>query len=344
MNRLRLILLLAVALSLLALVALAPRLQVRWDPNDYHNFLRYGNALRQGRTSGHIYPLPSLIWIFAPLSFTPDWFELIWVALPFVFCLVLFGPKGAVLWLSAPLLIHASQGQLDGWFLLPIFWLATDHALLAGPSAALLTLKPQLGIFIVPYMVYRWIRAKNVRSLLISAAGFLILYVPSLFIDRDWPLDFVSRAQWRGTQPLLQSRGASLWAWWWRDGLTQFLLPLAIILTIYLFIKAYRQAQAKAVFLTGLLATPVFFALSYTTAIAVLPKSLFAVLLFTVTSWVALIVDALMGGWGGAYALVPLVTLWLVANQDTAVANADKRLATYLGRFKRVEPTAGEVN
>ena len=288
-----------------------------WVPPDYQNFQEFAADFYHGQYNT-FYPLPTLIWVFLPLYLLPAWFAFIWIGVPFIFCLYLFGKKGVVLWLFFPLLIHAYQGQFDGWFLLPLAWLLYDHSRLAGPSAAVLTLKPQLAVFVVPFMLYRWtFRTKNWRSLFGFVIVLFLLLLPAFWLEPQWPLLMLEQVGTRASQPLLLTRGASLWGWWWRGGWSRWLLPVAAGLILYLAWRAWRleKTRARVAFLLSLLFTPVFFALSFTTVLAVLPNRREALLGLLVLSWIAVLIDQALGGWGGVYALLPMAALWFLVDE-----------------------------
>jgi len=153
-----------------------------FSPTDFEVMVRWGRAA-QGGDYYSFYPLPTLLWIFLPLSLLPAWFIFVWTVLPFGFILVMFRKRGVILWLYVPTLVQAAWGHLDGLFLLPLYWLFQNHASLAAVSAALLTLKPQLALFPVSYMLCHCLRVKNWQGLGCFAVTILILYVPAFLVD-----------------------------------------------------------------------------------------------------------------------------------------------------------------
>jgi hypothetical protein len=96
--------LIRVSLLVLALVLLAveivnvlPQALAVWHPYDYGLYIEMGNAVRQGLNPigpRHYYPLPTALWVFAPLSLMPDWFRIVWALVPSIFILVLFRRQG----------------------------------------------------------------------------------------------------------------------------------------------------------------------------------------------------------------------------------------------------------
>ncbi len=287
---------------------------ITYVPGDYAYFLGCGHALQE-RIYHCFYPLPAVLLIFLPLSFLPTWFALVWILLPFIFVLCIFGKKGIAVWLSYPFLVQAAFGELEGLLLLPIYWLIQDHTILAGISAAFLTLKPQLAVFLVPFMVYRWFSKRNWRSLVLFLGALLVLYLPAFLIDPFWPSKMIVADQVRVNESIQLTRGATLWGWWWHGGWTIWVLPLLVAVTAALSLRAFgkEEKQTRAMYLLDLILVPILYAVSFVTAIPTLKKSTLHLLVYTIVSWIAVGFDILTHGWGGVYVLIPLVALLLLA-------------------------------
>lgn len=282
---------------------------------DYYSyFVPWGQAARLGHYN-YRYPLATLIWVFVPLSALPDWFAIFWFAVPFASIIYIFRRKGLVLWLFWPVLLQANSGQLDGWLLMPLYWVCNERPLLSELSCALLTLKPQLAFLVVPFTLWQWFARRKWKSLLTFATAFAVLYIPAFFLDPVWPLEMVPELVTRSGESILPSRGVSLW--WWRtdNPWATSALFLFIGLVAVLFVRAFRQIdlQRKAVYLLGLLVMPVLYAVSYITVIPTLANNRRHLLAITLVSWTALFLDIVFHGWGGAYVLIPVAVLWLIA-------------------------------
>lgn len=296
---------------------------VTWTPGDYgYYFLSWGQDAQKG-IYNYRYPLPALLWIFLPLSLLPTWFALVWTVLPFLIVLYMFGKKGIAVWLSYPFLLQATFGNLDGLLLLPTYWLIRDDSRRAGVSAALLSLKPQLAIFLVPFMIYRWLRTHNWNSLLLFCSAMALLYLPAFLIDPSWPAKMIIEDQVRATEPIQTTRGATLWGWWWHGDWMVWALPLVVALIVVLVIGAFRSEwkQARTVHLLDLMSVPVLYTISLVGVIPTLENSTFHLLTFTAVSWVGVAIDTLAGGWGGAYVLIPLTSLVLLAVDHNPLSN-----------------------
>jgi len=308
---------------LIELAVLAPEFFAR-PPNDYDIYAHWGLAERLGPEKYsywlvNYYPLPTTLWVFVPLSLLPNWFAIIWTIAPFLFALWLFRKPGVILWLYYPLLVQTGIGQLDGWLLLPLYWLIEDRPWLAGVGAVLVLFKPQLAFVTVAYALLSWVIRRDWRNLRAFAITLAIIYLPAFIVNPLWLLTMLDRMHVRANESLLPTRGASLWAWIWRGGITLWFLPivglLATVLVLYIFVRRGKRMQAAQ--LLGLLVTPVLYAANFVTIIPIL-KTPRQILILTIISWVGVVMDTLAGGWGGAYAIIPITALFLLARENDA--------------------------
>ena len=291
-------------------------------PNDYGIYVHWGTADRLGPEKyayalPNYYPRPTTLWVFVPLSILPNWFALFWTIVPLFFTLWLFKKPGVILWLYYPMLVQAATGQIDGWLLVPLLWLIENLPWFAGIGAALVLFKPQLSFAIVLFALIFWLSKKDVRNLSAFAATLCVLYLPAFITNPRWPLEMIDNMQVRANESILPTRGASLWAWAWHGGITLWLLPIAGITAIALvyYVFSVRGRRFQAVQLLGLLIMPVLYVSNFVTIIPLL-KTPRQIVLLTVVSWIAVAIDTFAGGWGGAYALIPLAALYLLA-RDT---------------------------
>lgn len=306
--------LLVLGYELLTLLPHAPE----FAPTDYQALRQWGLDAQRGEFN-YLYPLPALLFIFLPLSLLPWWTVYIWVVIPFIFVLFLHREKGIALFLFVPMLAQAAWGTLDGFFILPLYWLFNNQSLAAGISAALLTLKPQLGIFTVPIVLLQSIKLRRWKLLIAFSSIMLLLYLPSFLIDPLWPIKMIPFLQWRTDVWFLHVRAATLWGWWWRGDWALVLLPIPIVATILFFIRAWRAGHSRlqALHLLGLLVQPVFFVVSLGTIIATLKTSLRDFAFLVTVSWLALGLDNILA-WGGVYVIISLAALWLLGNKKSS--------------------------
>jgi hypothetical protein len=285
---------------------------------DYTLYVQWGSEYSPLEHSGasvpNYYPLPTTLWVFLPLSLLPNWFTLVWTFVPFLFLLWLFRKSGIILWLSYPMLIQGSVGQMDGWLLLPLYWLFTNRPRLAGIGAALLLFKPQLAFLTILYALLAWLIRRDWHNFGAFIITLAILYLPAFVVNPLWPLIMLERMKIRASEPLLETRGASLWAWIWHGGWTLWLLPIVALIAAALVIYVFmiRRRQIQAVHLLGLMVTPVLYSSNFVTIIPML-KTTRQIATLTTISWVGVVIDILAGGWGGAYVVIPLTALWLLA-------------------------------
>jgi hypothetical protein len=121
--------------------------------------------------------------------------------------------------------------------------------------------------------------------------------------------------QARGNEFLLPTRGASLW-WWPRNTVFEVAaVVIVLVIVVVLFRKAVRRVenQRRAVFLLGLVVMPVLYAVSFVTVSATLRGSTRELIAMALVSWIAFGIDYALGGWGGAYALIPIAALWFLS-------------------------------
>lgn len=318
-HRRTLIVLTALAVGLLAIeiITLAPRAILVWQPWDYGNYLKMGNAIRQGESPygpDRYYPLPTMLWIFAPLSLMPEWFKLIWALLPFVFVLLLFRLRGVLWFLFPPLWFVVTDAMFDAWLLFPFAWLLENRPIWAGVGAAVLLFKPHVTLFVVGYMLWRWLVTRDWRNLKSFAGAMAVLWLPSFVVNPFWVGQMLTVLGTRADQismlPLLTS---SLWSWWWLDGWARLMFVVLLLASGVLFWRAFRRdtQRAAAIQLLALLLNPVMLA---SNLMMVLPmvRARGAIVAIVIAALLAYALDRAMGAFGGGYALVALVALYFL--------------------------------
>lgn len=317
----RALLIVGVIVALLVLIVefimFAPVVLERWKAYDYWQYIQMGEAVRRGESpfgSGRFYPLPTILWIFVPLSLLPDWFRIVWVLAPFAFLLVLFRSQAFPLFGFMPLWFVVGDGMLDGWLLLPLAWLLQNRKMWAGLGAAVLLFKPQLAILAVLYAFAHWPATRDWRNLGVFATAMTIFYAPSFVVNPNWVAQMLAVLPDRAAQTtVMPSMAVSVWAWK-ELGILGLLIVGAFLLAILVFSwRIWRRSENRAAMfqLLGLLLNPVLFASNYVMTLPVL-RGQKQVLVAVILSWLAFGLDQALSGFGGGYALVPLAALyWL---------------------------------
>jgi hypothetical protein len=181
----------------------------------------------------------------------------------------------------------------------------------------LVLFKPQLAVFTVAYMFVHWLVQRNWSNLGTFLIALAIVYIPSFFVCPTWIPTMLNVSSGRTGESNMLTRGASLWAWLWHGDWTLWLLPIISIivigLLIYVFIVQKKRAQAAQCF--NLLVMPVLYASSSVTLLSIL-RTRRQLIILTIISWVAVLLDTFAGGFGGVYILLPITALILLA-RDT---------------------------
>jgi hypothetical protein len=310
--------LLVLALVLLAIevVNMLPQALALWHPYDYWQYTQMGRAVLQGRDPlgpGRYYPLPTILWVFVPLSLAPDWFRIIWVIAPFVFMLVLFRREGLWLLFFVPFWMNIADGMLDGWLLIPMAWLLADRPVLAGLGAVMLLAKPQLAALTVVYMVLRWLVERDWKNLIAFAGGLIVFVTPAFILDSTWPLRLLQVLPLRASETIsiLPRLTSSVWSWWsLGDGGKLVSLALLIVAGV-IFWRAFRRKENRAASFQSLnlLLIPVLFA-SNSIVLAPALRNRKQIVVVVLISLAAYLLDNIAGGFGGGYVLIPLAVLY----------------------------------
>jgi hypothetical protein len=296
------------SLLLIVLLRQAPDVSA-WKPYDYGLYISWGRSLRAGVPT-YSYPLPTIFWLFVPLSLLPDWFVVIWAAVPFLFILLIFGRKGLPFWLFFPLLVQAEFAQLDGWLIFPMLWLVQDRRVLAPLGAVFLLFKPTLAPLAIFYAIYRWLTIRAWRKLALLATFLFVYELPAFILDPWWANRFVNGMSVRASESNMTQRGASIWAWLWHGGVTAWLFPplalLVLVLTIY--VARHTKSLTPTAELLNLIGLPFLYFSNFTLVIP-LATTFTEILVLTIVSWLSVAIDYYSGGWGGAYTIIPIFAL-----------------------------------
>lgn len=301
------------------LVALAlPLLPGLWDwrPYDYELYRTWGKTFLDGTSPFNPYPLPSIIWVFVPLALLPPQFAIFWSAAPFGFVLYLLRGRGILLWLYFPLLVQTAFGQLEGWLILPMSWLLTNRPKLAPLGSVLLMVKPSVAPLVILYMLWYWLTHKEWQQLKWFSGILFIYLLPAFLIDPFWVMRFLTKLPVRAVESNMIPRGASLWAWIWHGGFAIWLLPVVLVLVLLAVVYLLRRSKnlSETANVSNMFLVPTLYVSTFTLLIPNFKTSR-EVLVMVVISWLAALLDILIGGWGGVYAIIPFAALLLLVQR-----------------------------
>lgn len=320
----------AAALVLIALVVeiifLLPSALERWHPFDYGLYTEMGRAVREGINpygENHYWPLPTMLWVFVPLSLLPDWFRLVWILGPFLSILVLFRARGMLLFLFAPLWFVVSDAMIEGWLLLPLAWLLENRPMKAGVGAALVLFKPQLAILAVSYFVFKWLASRDWRNIGVFGGLMVLFYIPSFIVRPNWIGEMLRVLPGRAAQTttLLPLLTGSIWAWWFLGGIG---IPVFFTLIVGLLILSARtfpnsQTRPAGFLLLNLILNPILFASNLIMALPVLQTrdEIIAIVLLGLAAYA---LDRALGGFGGGYVMISLAALYFQTRRPAIVS------------------------
>jgi hypothetical protein len=276
---------------------------------DFSLFWHIGQAVLSGQNPYlaplSVYPpaMTLILSIFALLPF--QWAFPIWTGFNIIFVLDVLRRRAShsYLWiLFSPVVFVLMTGQIDLLFL----WLASWAITTGWQSivcAALLTLKPQIALIVLPWLLIRWLR-KSPRSVSYWILLTLALHTLPLLYDRSiyskWFSALNGQVSWRFYASSgifsLTTYQVPLW----------ILIPLALALAVWGLMHSETQSRIAI-----LLAFPA--ALWYD---GVLLVDSAPMCLMIVWSWIAFLLAYLLKN-SVPLASIPLVALaWQVWNQS----------------------------
>lgn len=326
MNRNRLLwvlLFLGVLALVIELFWLMPVVLTRWYPYDYHLYVGMGEQILQGENPyglAHYWPLPTILWVFVPLSFMPDAFVLFWIFLPIISLLVIHKKDGLLLLLFTPLWTVIRDAMIDGIMLLPTYWLLQDVSFWAGVAGVGLLAKPQLALFAVGGRFIEWLRFRKWPQVKVFLVALFLFVIPSFLIRPDWPISWLKVLPMRAaeTTAILPLATGSVWSWWALGIWGKIVAVFLIVIAIGLFLRAWRAGnRTVALLMVGLFFTPFLFASNLFIAAAAL-KGRRQIELVTALSLFAYLVHRTANPFAGFFALIPLLILWFSNSQTTA--------------------------
>jgi hypothetical protein len=267
---------------------------------DFSVFWQIGQAVLSGQNPYSVplsvYP-PMMTLVFSLFALVPfQWAFPIWAGLNFVLLLDVLRrwANRSYFWiLFSPVVFTLMTGQIDLLFL----WLASWTMTLGWQSivcAALLTLKPQIALIVLPWLLIRWLR-KSPRYVSYWILLTLALHTLPLLYDRTIYIKWLSAVNGQLGWRFAVSSGVF--------SLTTYQVPVWILILITLVIAVWGLMQSEATSRSAmLLASPA--GLWYDSVLLVGSAPAWLMISW---SWVAFILAYLLKN------SVPLATIPLVA-------------------------------
>ncbi len=334
-DRQRLVLLgLCVLVLLWEVNIIFPRLLEAWKPYDYRLYVEMGAAVRAGQMPYdwyyYQYPMPTILWVFVPLSLMPTGFHMLWSLGSYVSVTVLFRRGGVLTAVMAilftPLWFAMGDATLDGWLLFPLLWVLEDRPILGGLGASIVLFKPQLAWLTVLYRVCTWVWDRNWKNLGIFGGTMGICYSTAFLVNPYWV------AQWWAVLPervaetttMYPWAAGSVWSWLWIGNWGIAVFVILCIATLGMFGRTlfHPERRAVAVHLLNLILNPILFGSNMIMTVPVLHERK-SILISIIVSLIAFVVARYFNGFGGIYALIPLWALWRLV-QSPRIAPVDQ--------------------
>ena len=256
--------------------------------SDFDVFWKAAQAILQGQDPyaipGVYYPLPTFF-VFLPLAALPlSIAHIVWSAIEAVVFVAILRRRAPLVILFMPVVLTFLMGQtvmpLVGVFAL------LRSGLHGGIALALLMLKPQLIVFVAPWLFWRW--WKEDRRQIVSFGLLLGTMIAAAFITQpDWANRWLTVSGVRVRAPI----SPSIWGvlsflptpWW---------MLSALLLTIGIVVWAWRRTDIDLVMAATMLVNPVL--ISYDqTLFALMIEDTRAWIVLTLTSWLAFVLSAL---------------------------------------------------
>lgn len=248
--------------------------------NDFDVFWRAAKALVQGSDPyalpGVYYPLPTFF-LFIPFVAVPlPWARGIWTVIEFLIFVTVLRQRALFVVLFMPVFLAFLMGQtvipLLGVFVL------LRSGLYGGLAMALLMLKPQLVIFVMPWLLWRWWQTdrQQIAWFGLTVMGMAIV---AFAVQPDWISRWLAVSGERVRAPI----SPSVW------GVLSFLpAPLWIVsaglVTVGAFIWAWHKSNLDLLVAVGMLVNPIL--ISYDlTFLTVMIRSWYFGLAMTLLSW-----------------------------------------------------------
>ena len=281
---------------------------------DLDNLIKAAVAILQGSDPYLLpdvyYPLP-LYLIFIPLAGLPlPVAHGIWLAIELAILVAILRRRAFVAVFFMPVFLTLLMGQI----VMPMLGLFAllRTGLFGGVALGLLALKPQLVLFIAPWMLWRWWQRER-KQIIWFALTLAILATIAFLIQPDWLARWLAVSGRRLRAPI----APSVW------GVLSFLptpawIALAGLATVAIFVWAWRKNDFDLISTAGLLVNPLIISYDQTLLTTIIRDSRLWVVL-TGVSWIAFGVSAagLVSGEGPS-AMTTLAVLIMLALQRRA--------------------------
>lgn len=290
---------------------------ISWIPYDYAVYIKGARMIREGLDPHSLlpywYPLPITLFTTVPLSFLPDQFAWAFAFVPLGLLHLRFGRNAVLWWLFFPLLINVTFSQAEAWLILPLFWLLEDAPFNSSLGIVALMFKPAYGMFLIPYRLWQWVRARRWKSLAWLGGLGGVMMGAAFLVDRAWPLHWLNSVLRRGDNPELRMRNMTVWAFGGRGELGLVALGLMLAALVWTVIPLLRARETRGQVLLAL--SLLFFpgGLNPVSSMMVIPlvQTRNEILAMVAASWLAAGLDIVVGGFGGVYLIIVLVALYL---------------------------------
>ncbi|MBI3912991.1 MAG: hypothetical protein HY327_02160 [Chloroflexi bacterium] len=314
---------LASILGGLIAVLLLPRV-LPGIPFDYEIYMQGARLIRAGGNPyaelPFWYPLPIVLFTIVPWSFLPDSFLWAFAFIPLGLLHLHFGKRAALCWLYYPLLINVAYGQAEGWLILPLVWLLKDAPVKSAFAMMAMLFKPAYGMFLVPYRLWQWARARRMRDFAWLGGLGLLMGGAAFALDPQWIQHWLGAIARRGASPGLIERNITMWAFVERGG--AWFVPLALLVAAFglLAMPALRRAESRAevlvvaslfVFPNGLYPVSTAMVLPFV-------ETRNEILALVIASWLLAGLEVLVGAFGGFYLALALFALALRQRRNLA--------------------------
>ncbi len=155
---------------------------------DWYIFYQAGKAIQNGVSpylvEGYLNPI-QVAWALSLTTFIPFG---MWVAImcgiAFVLIVILMKKRTHWVLLSFPFIFGLTMGSLDIFLWVPA-------RLLGGWGLPLLTLKPQIGMFVIPLQLMEWWRGHNFKELKYFLISFTLLWGIPIIVQPTWVFDWI---------------------------------------------------------------------------------------------------------------------------------------------------------
>ncbi len=227
--------------------------------NDFTTFWQIGRALLTGQNPylvpHSVYP-PAALFLFAPFALFPEKIGfVIWLLVCCGLLILALRKSRPTLhtlgWFAyTPALFILAVGQLDIFFL----WLSTfleEKSWRAAAAAALITLKPQLAVFILPWCLLKWL-VNDRRNIPVWLACLIGLHLAPLLLDPTLYSKWLGEIGVQGSRYIINSPGIfSLTG----QNIPEWVLAIPAVLVVLLALRLPREGFLAGLLLAGPIGT-----------------------------------------------------------------------------------------